>query len=57
MADVDIPSIDFDDLTYCELVPDDPSCATDVGPEIPEGQMSWLMIEEKFDLELFADAG
>ena len=47
----------LDDLTYCELVPDDPSCITDVGPDIPEGQMSWNMIEEKFELELFSDAG
>ena len=49
--------LDLDDLTYCELVPDDPSCIIDDGPVIPEGQMSWAMIETKFDLELFADAG
>ena len=53
----DSSAANLDDLTYCELVPDDPSCITDVGPDIPEGQMSWAMIEEKFDLELFADAG
>ena len=46
MADsTDSSAPNLDDLTYCELVPDDPSCIIDDGPDIQEGQMNWAMIE------------